>query len=172
MSPDRAPRTRRANSATEEEARFASAFENVKTVVEAAGLTMEHVVYVQVYLTDYSDEGPLNRVWKEYFPEGAAGAFDHRRGAAAGHAGGDERRCGEGSFAEEDRRAAGLSSQFARSRPRVVRAIGCIFPAFWGATSTPAVSRTIPAAQVELALRSHAADAEGRGRWISATWCS
>jgi enamine deaminase RidA (YjgF/YER057c/UK114 family) len=41
---------------------------NVKTVVEAAGLTMEHVVYVQTYLIDYSDEDTLNRVWKEFFP--------------------------------------------------------------------------------------------------------
>src|SRR5947209_15265605 len=44
-------------------------FENVKTIVEAAGLTMEHVVYTQVYLTDASDEGPLNNVWKQYFPK-------------------------------------------------------------------------------------------------------
>jgi 2-iminobutanoate/2-iminopropanoate deaminase len=44
-------------------------FENVKTIVEAAGLTMEHVVYAQVYLTDASDEGPLNTVWKHYFPK-------------------------------------------------------------------------------------------------------
>ncbi len=43
-------------------------FENVKAVVAAAGLTMEHVVYAQVYLTDpTTDEGALNRVWKEYF---------------------------------------------------------------------------------------------------------
>jgi reactive intermediate/imine deaminase len=42
---------------------------NIKTVVEAAGLTMDHVVYVQVYLTDYSDEATLNRVWKEVFPK-------------------------------------------------------------------------------------------------------
>jgi 2-iminobutanoate/2-iminopropanoate deaminase len=41
----------------------------VKTIVEAAGLTMEHVVYVQVYLTEYSDEGPLNQGWKEFFPK-------------------------------------------------------------------------------------------------------
>jgi len=41
----------------------------VKTIVEAAGLTMEHVVYVQVYLTDYTDEGPLNQGWKEFFPQ-------------------------------------------------------------------------------------------------------
>src|SRR5690349_20434573 len=43
-------------------------FENVKTIVEAAGLTMSHVVYTQVYLYDATDEEPLNRVWKEYFP--------------------------------------------------------------------------------------------------------
>lgn len=52
-----------------EEAQIRQCLENVKTVVEAAGLTMEHVVYVQVYLTTYSDEGPLNRVWKEFFPK-------------------------------------------------------------------------------------------------------
>ena len=44
-------------------------FENVKTIVEAAGLTMEHVVYTQVYLADAGDEGPLNTVWKQYFPK-------------------------------------------------------------------------------------------------------
>jgi enamine deaminase RidA (YjgF/YER057c/UK114 family) len=41
----------------------------VRTIVQAAGLTMEHVVYVQVYLTDYTDEGPLNQGWKEFFPQ-------------------------------------------------------------------------------------------------------
>ncbi len=41
---------------------------NIRGVVEAAGLSMDHVVYVQVYLTDYSDEARLNRVWKEVFP--------------------------------------------------------------------------------------------------------
>ena len=29
---------------------------------------MAHVVYVQTYLMSYSDEGPLNRVWREFFP--------------------------------------------------------------------------------------------------------
>jgi enamine deaminase RidA (YjgF/YER057c/UK114 family) len=41
----------------------------VKAIVEAAGLSMEHVVYVQVYLTNYADEGPLNQGWKEFFPK-------------------------------------------------------------------------------------------------------
>jgi 2-iminobutanoate/2-iminopropanoate deaminase len=53
----------------EQEAQLHNVFENVKTIVEAAGLTMEHVVYTQVYLTDYADEGPLNRVFKQYFPK-------------------------------------------------------------------------------------------------------
>src|SRR5437764_768647 len=50
------------------EAQLRNVLENIKTIVEAAGLTMEHVVYTQVYLTDYSDEGPLNRVFQQYFP--------------------------------------------------------------------------------------------------------
>src|SRR5436305_978145 len=51
------------------EGQLRQCFENVKAVVNEAGLTMEHVVYTQVYLTDASDEGPLNRVWKEFFPK-------------------------------------------------------------------------------------------------------
>ena len=51
------------------EGQLRQCFENVKTIVEAAGLTMEHVVYTQVYLTKFDDEGPLNNVWKRYFPK-------------------------------------------------------------------------------------------------------
>jgi reactive intermediate/imine deaminase len=51
------------------EGQLRQCFENVKTIVEVAGLTMEHVVYAQVYLTDFADEGPLNTVWKQYFPQ-------------------------------------------------------------------------------------------------------
>ena len=43
--------------------------DNVKAVVEAAGLTMEHLVFTQVYLTQASDEAELNRVWAEAFPK-------------------------------------------------------------------------------------------------------
>lgn len=42
-------------------------FENIKALVEAAGLTMEHVVMAQVYLTDAKKEDALNLVWKEFF---------------------------------------------------------------------------------------------------------
>jgi len=45
------------------------ALENVRAVVEAAGLTMEHVVYLQVYLEDISQYGALNKVFAEYFPK-------------------------------------------------------------------------------------------------------
>src|SRR5215813_8706594 len=38
------------------ERQWRQCFENVKTIVEAAGLTMEHVVYTQVYLAGATDE--------------------------------------------------------------------------------------------------------------------
>lgn len=44
---------------------------NVKAIVEAAGLTMEHVVYAQVYLTDRSNLAAFDRVWAEFFPKDA-----------------------------------------------------------------------------------------------------
>lgn len=43
------------------------ALENVKSVVEAAGLTMQNVVYTQVYLTDMSHFDAMNRVYASYF---------------------------------------------------------------------------------------------------------
>lgn len=43
------------------------ALDNVKAIVEAAGLTMEHVVYTQVYLKDISQYGEMNRAFAEYF---------------------------------------------------------------------------------------------------------
>ena len=41
--------------------------QNVKAIVEAAGLTMEHVVYSQVYLVDIAHHDAMDRVWKEFF---------------------------------------------------------------------------------------------------------
>jgi reactive intermediate/imine deaminase len=41
--------------------------QNVKSIVEAAGLTMEHVVYTQVYLDDMAHHDAMDRVWKEFF---------------------------------------------------------------------------------------------------------
>jgi enamine deaminase RidA (YjgF/YER057c/UK114 family) len=45
------------------------ALENIKAIVEAAGLTMDNVVYTQVYLTDVSKPEEMNRVFAEYFPK-------------------------------------------------------------------------------------------------------
>jgi reactive intermediate/imine deaminase len=41
--------------------------ENVKMIVEAAGLTMEHIVYTQLYLTDAAVYDEMNRTWMKYF---------------------------------------------------------------------------------------------------------
>lgn len=43
------------------------AFDNVKAVVESAGLTMEHVVYTQVYLEDMNRYEDMNQVFAESF---------------------------------------------------------------------------------------------------------
>ena len=43
------------------------ALDNVKAVVQSAGLTIEHLVYTQVYLEDISKYDELNKVFAEYF---------------------------------------------------------------------------------------------------------
>ena len=42
--------------------------ENVKTIVEAAGLKMANVVYTHLYLTDMSGLPVVDKVWRKYFP--------------------------------------------------------------------------------------------------------
>lgn len=49
------------------EAQAQQALDNVKAIVEAAGLTMEHVVYTQVYLEDIGKYRELNKVFAEVF---------------------------------------------------------------------------------------------------------
>jgi len=56
------------------DAQFRQALDNVKAVVEAAGLTLENVVYVHVYLADMTSYPEMNRVFGEYFPKAAAPA--------------------------------------------------------------------------------------------------
>jgi 2-iminobutanoate/2-iminopropanoate deaminase len=41
--------------------------ENVKAIVEAAGLTMDHIVYTQVYLEDIRNFDQMNSVYAQYF---------------------------------------------------------------------------------------------------------
>ena len=50
-------------------AQVRQSLDNVKSLVEAAGLTMENVVYTQVYLEDVTQYTELNKVWAEYFPK-------------------------------------------------------------------------------------------------------
>lgn len=45
------------------------ALDNIKLIVEAAGLTIDHVVYTQVYLEDISKYDEMNRVFGDYFPK-------------------------------------------------------------------------------------------------------
>jgi len=49
------------------EAQARQLMENVKGTVEAAGLTMEHVVYTHVYLRDMASYEALNRIYGGYF---------------------------------------------------------------------------------------------------------
>jgi 2-iminobutanoate/2-iminopropanoate deaminase len=49
------------------EAQVRQALDNVKSVVEAGGLTMEHLVYTQVYLEDISKYREVNRIFADVF---------------------------------------------------------------------------------------------------------
>src|SRR5687767_11301323 len=51
------------------EAQTRQCLENIKAIVEEAGLTMQHVVYSQVYLDNMANYDTMNRVWAQYFPK-------------------------------------------------------------------------------------------------------
>src|SRR5262249_39561337 len=55
-------------SSFEEQAR--QSFENVRSILETAGLTMEHVVYTHVYLENAANYDAMNKVWAQYFSRG------------------------------------------------------------------------------------------------------
>ncbi len=50
------------------EAQVRQTLDNVRTIVDAAGLTLEHVVYTHVYLEDISKAVELDRIYRGYFP--------------------------------------------------------------------------------------------------------
>ena len=50
-------------------AQVRQALDNVRSVVQAAGLTMEHVVYTQVYLEDISKYQEMKQAFAEVFPK-------------------------------------------------------------------------------------------------------
>jgi reactive intermediate/imine deaminase len=41
---------------------------NIRALVEAAGATLADVVKTTVYLTDMANHGPMNEVYREFFP--------------------------------------------------------------------------------------------------------
>lgn len=50
------------------EAQVRQTLRNLQAIVEAGGLTLAHVVYCQVYLTDMAAYDAMDRVWREFFP--------------------------------------------------------------------------------------------------------
>jgi 2-iminobutanoate/2-iminopropanoate deaminase len=60
------PETRAFPDDTGEQAR--QALENLKSLLTAAGATMEHVVKVTLYLHDLKYRAAFHEVWMEYFP--------------------------------------------------------------------------------------------------------
>jgi reactive intermediate/imine deaminase len=51
------------------EAQASQSLENIKSILAAAGLNLENVVYVQVYLEDVNSYDRLNTVFAKYFPK-------------------------------------------------------------------------------------------------------
>jgi len=49
------------------EQQTADSLNNVRKVIEAAGLTMEHVVYMQVYMKDVTQYDRMNESWRKVF---------------------------------------------------------------------------------------------------------
>lgn len=45
---------------------FEQAFENLKRVLEAGGATMDDVVQIRIYVTDYSKMADIGDVWVKY----------------------------------------------------------------------------------------------------------
>jgi reactive intermediate/imine deaminase len=62
-------RDREGNLPPTVEGQVRQTLENVKVIVEAAGLTMEHVVYSQVYLDDMAKHDAMDGVWRTFFPK-------------------------------------------------------------------------------------------------------
>jgi enamine deaminase RidA (YjgF/YER057c/UK114 family) len=50
------------------EAKIKQCFDNVRSIIEAGGLTMEHVVYMQVYLHKSISYEEMGKVWAQVFP--------------------------------------------------------------------------------------------------------
>ena len=47
--------------------------ENVKAIVQAAGLEVSHIIKTTVFVSDMNDFGVINQAYKEFFDENEAG---------------------------------------------------------------------------------------------------
>jgi 2-iminobutanoate/2-iminopropanoate deaminase len=56
-------------SGTSIESQTHQTLENVKAILEAAGLTMHNIVKVSLFLKNSSDFPKMNEIYKTYFPE-------------------------------------------------------------------------------------------------------
>jgi 2-iminobutanoate/2-iminopropanoate deaminase len=63
----RNPVTNKSSDDTAEQAR--QCFENLKVLCAGAGITLQHVVKVTLYLSDLKYRKAFHEVWMEYFPE-------------------------------------------------------------------------------------------------------
>ncbi len=61
----------------------ARVMQNLKLVLEAAGLTLEHVVKTSVFLKDMNDFAAMNEAYVAVLPDESAGAHDRRSGSSA-----------------------------------------------------------------------------------------
>jgi 2-iminobutanoate/2-iminopropanoate deaminase len=65
-------------------AEYRQALANLKTVLEAAGSSLTHVVKTTVYMTDVRELAELNRVYAEFFPHAPAKTGVEVKGLALG----------------------------------------------------------------------------------------
>jgi 2-iminobutanoate/2-iminopropanoate deaminase len=63
----RHPKTNAISEDTKEQAR--TALENLKVILEGAGVGLGHVVHVMLYLSDLKYRTDFHEIWMEYFPE-------------------------------------------------------------------------------------------------------
>jgi enamine deaminase RidA (YjgF/YER057c/UK114 family) len=63
------PRSADGNTSQKFPDQVRQSLDKIKNLVEAAGLTVDHIVYVQVYLEDTSLYAQLNEVFADYFPK-------------------------------------------------------------------------------------------------------
>ena len=105
------------------------ALDNVKSVVESAGLTMEHVVYTQVYLEDISKYEEMNQVFAEVLWQDSAGSCGAGCCSASRTIHSDQCRRGAQFSRPADRLSAKLQSKASQLRRAFSRTTGCSYRA-------------------------------------------